>query len=348
MVRRSLGKALSWAAAICTAWSAVSAGPMEELKSLSHLPPFDLAKLKRGDVVTQRGPEGDFARGISLESCYFVAAPLSVVGDSLQHWDPTKHPKLGTRLYREYVLGSAREAFQTIRLSSKVAGDRWILDRTFAIADGGAASDLHLTANEIELIRATVPKKNAAAETAREASANGAWGEILRRRSDSLTEGGIAAVAPFSSDRALSPASEFRGLLSLQPIAVKHFRPILESRPLAANGSGAPNEAVGYWETLLVRGHTTLQLGVFSSRKSPDSWQLSDCVYYPSDTYFMVLDLFQLWPVDGGTLVWQVGLVSAPFRSYLGGVDRFVASKQMTSETIDTVKAFRADMEKRR
>ena len=229
-----------------------------------------------------------------------------------------------------------------------VADDRWILDRTFATADGAAPSDLHLTADEIELIRATVPKKPAAAEAAREAGVRQAWGEILRRRSESLAEGGVAAIAPYGSDRALSPGSEFHGLLSLQPTPAKHFRPILDSRPLGVSGASMPNEVTGYWETALVRGHTTLQLGVLSSRKSAASWQLADCVYYPSDTYFMVLDLFQLWPVEGGTLVWQVGLVSAPFRSYLGGIDRFVAGKQMTSETIETVKAFRADLEKRR
>jgi hypothetical protein len=62
----------------------------------------------------------------------------------------------------------------------------------------------------------------------------------------------------------------------------------------------------------------------------------------------MALDLFQLWSVDGGTLVWQVGFVSAPFRSYLGGADRYIAGKQMIQETIDTIKAFRVDVEKRR
>ena len=61
----------------------------------------------------------------------------------------------------------------------------------------------------------------------------------------------------------------------------------------------------------------------------------------------MALDVFQLWPVDGGTLVWQVGFVSAPFRSYLGGVDRYIAGKQMTQETLDTIKAFRAEFGKR-
>ena len=60
----------------------------------------------------------------------------------------------------------------------------------------------------------------------------------------------------------------------------------------------------------------------------------------------MALDVFQLWPVDGGTLVWQVGFVSAPFRSYLGGVDRYIAGKQLTQETLDTIKTFRTAVEK--
>ena len=83
-----------------------------------------------------------------------------------------------------------------------------------------------------------------------------------------------------------------------------------------------------------------------ATQKTPDSWQLINCTYYPSDTYFMALNLFQIWPMDGGTLVWQVGLVSAPFRSYLGGIDRYIAGQLMTQATIDTIKAFRTDVEK--
>jgi hypothetical protein len=40
--------------------------------------------------------------------------------------------------------------------------------------------------------------------------------------------------------------------------------------------------------------------------------------------------------------------VSAPFRTYLGGVDRYIAGKQMTEETLDTIKTFRAQLEKGR
>ncbi len=345
---RSLGRRLGIAGALFVSAAALAqVAPIDDLKSLSQLPPVDLAKLKSGQIASQRGAEGDFARGISVEAAYFVPAPIAAVGERLLHWDPTKHRPSSTRLYREYSLPSPRQVFQTVRLDPAVQDDRWLLDHTYAIADGGGGADLHLSAAEIALIRKLVPKKDSASPQARVPRANDAWAEILRQRSDSLAHGGIGAVAPYGSDQSISPGSEFRGLLTLNRSASQHFRPILGAKPLAGNGP-AGDEAVGYWETSLVRGHSTLQLGLFAAHKSADSWQLVDCVYYPTDTYFMALDLFQLWPVEGGTLIWQVGFVSAPFRSYLGGVDRFVAGKQMTQETLDTINAFRRDIEKRR
>lgn len=337
----SLGNALVAFAALTLSATAIQAGPLDELKSNAQLPPLNLAKLKHGQIVTERGSDGNFARGISLESCYFVAAPMATVGEKLLHWDPTKHPGSQTRLYREYTFPAAHGVFQTIHLDPAIDNDRWILEHTLAIADGAAPSDLHLTIAEAALIRKEVPPKNSASRETRIARANHVWGEILRGRSSSLTQGGMAAIAPYTSDKSISPGSEFRGLFTLKSKAAKFFHPLLSSCPLTASSASA-DEAVGYWETTLVRGHTTLQLGLFAARKSPTAWQLIDCVYYPSDTYFMALDVFQLWPVDGGTLVWQVGLVSAPFRSYLGGLDRYVAGKQMTEETIDTIKRFRA------
>ena len=309
---RPLGRGLIASAAVALSVAAVRAGPIDELKSISQLPSLDLAKLKQGQIVTGRVADGNFARGISLESCYFVAAPMATVGEKLLHWDPTKHPGSQTRLYQEYNLPGARSIFQAIRLDPSIDNDGWIIDHTLAVADGDAPSDLHLTAGELALIRKEMPPKHTAVRQARIARANQAWGEILRARSHSLTQGGMAAIAPYTSDKSISPGSEFRGLFTLKPKVGKYFQPLLSMRPLAASGASA-DEAVGYWETTLVRGHTTLQLGLFASRKSPASWQLIDCVYYPSDTYFMALDVFQLWPVDGGTLVWQVGFVSAPF-----------------------------------
>jgi hypothetical protein len=321
------------AAAVLSA--SAQSGPLEQLKSLAQLPAIDLAKLKSGEITTERGPLGDFPRGISLESCYFIHAPIEAVGQALMHWDPVRHKELEVRRYGEFSLPAASDVFKSLQLNSSLPDDRWLLDQMAEVAKGGAAGDLHLTNEEAALLR-----KNSLPP-------NESWQEILRRRSQALARGGLAAVPPYSNDRSISPASEFRGLLTLAPKAAQHFQPITGAGPIAVNAQPA-REAVGYWEATKVRNHTTLQLGLFAAQKSADSWQLLDCVYYPSDTYFMALDLFQLWPLEGGTLVWQVGFVSAPFRTYLGGVDRFIAGKQMTQETLDTIKAFRSDIEKRR
>jgi hypothetical protein len=347
-ILRSLGKSLAYAAATLFACSSAQGGPLDEIGALSQLPPIDLGKLQSGEIVINRVAADGFSRGIGLESCYFIHAPVSAVGNLLLHWDPTRHRGSDVRIYREYRWPSGPEVFKSLRFSSNTSEDRWFLDHTLAVADGAAGGDLHLSAQEIDLVRQRVPKKEAASASAREANANQAWQEVLRGRSDSFARGGFAAVAPYSTDAAISPGSEVRGLLSLVPKAAKHFQPILNAKPMAANASATVDETVGYWELTQVRSHTTAQLAVFGARKSAESWQLLDCTYYPADTYFMSLNLFQLWPLEGGTIVWQVGLVSAPFRGYLGGVDRFVAGKQMTQETIDTIKTFRGDIEKRR
>ncbi len=330
--RASLGKKLCVLGVVLV--PSVFGGPLEELRSVAQISSVDLAQLKHGQIVVERGAEGDFPRGIHLEACYFIHAPMSVVGRSLLHWNPLQHKDVDVRLYREFSTSGATDAFTTLRLDPSISDDKWILTQTANVAQDAGPGDLHLTNKETESLR----------QEARDPSAF--WQTILRQRSSALARGGLAAVAPYGADLSISPHSEFRGLLTLAPKAAQHFRPVTGAQPLVAGGKPA-SEAVGYWEATKVRDHTTLQLGLFVAQKSPESWQLIDCVYYPSDTYFMALDLFQLWPTDGGTLVWQVGFVSAPFRSYLGGIDRYVAGKQLQQETIDTIKAFRADLEKR-
>jgi hypothetical protein len=331
----SLGKKGFVALLLAIAAATVQAAPLEELRALAQLPPIDLAKLKGGEIISQRGPLGDFSRGISIESCYFIHAPIEAVGNGLLHWNPVQHREQEVRLYREYRLPGAGSAFENLQLSPAISEDSWLVAQTAHAVETGRAGDLHLTAEEVALLRE------------KSTSHNEAWREVLRRRSEALARGGLAAVPSYGPDKSISPGSEFRGLLSLAPKAAQHFRPITHAQPLVAGGKPM-SEAVGYWEATKVRDHTTLQLGLVAAQKSSDSWQLVDCVYYPTDTYFMALDLFQLWSAEGGTLIWQVSFVSAPFRAYLGGVDRYVAGKQMTQETLDTIKAFRSDIQNRR
>jgi hypothetical protein len=334
VLQNSLGKVLCCLVAAAAGASA-HGGPLDELRLHSKLPPIDLARLKGGEIVATHGPFGSFKRGIYLESCYFIHAPMDAVGPALLHWNPLKRKNPEVRLYREFSLPASADVFKTLQLNSGVSDDRWLLGHTIEVLQGYQTGDLHLTEEEAAYLRRKPMTPSAA------------WQEILRRRSDALARGGLSAVAPYVSIEGISPGSEFRGLLTLAPKIARHFQLIIGAKPIISTGEPA-SEAVGYWEATKVRDHTTLQLGLFAARKGSDSWQLIDCVYYPSDTYFMALDLFQLWPVDGGTLVWQVGFVSAPFRTYLGGVDRFVAGKQMMQETLDIINAFRADVEKHR
>ena len=334
-LRGSLGKTLCGLLLAAALGAPLEAGPLEELRFSAQLSQrVDLASLKNGQIICTRGALGTFSRGISLQSCYFIHAPMQNVGDALLHWDPLKHENLEIHSYREYSLPGAAAVFAKLRLEPGLPEDQWLLKQTDRATQTGEAGDLHLTNKEASLL------------AQKKMPASIAWQEILRRRSDALAQGGLAAVAPYGADRSLTPASEFEGLLSLVPQTARHFQPIAQARPLVAGGQPA-SETVAYWEARKIRDHHILQLGFFAAQKGPDSWQVVDCVYYPSDTYFMALNFFQLWPVDGGTLVWHVGLVSAPFRSYLGGIDRYFAGKIMTQATLATIKAFRADLEQK-
>ena len=92
--------------------------------------------------------------------------------------------------------------------------------------------DLHLTNQEADLLRQ------------RSSTPNGSWQEILRRRSEALARGGLAAVGPYANDDSISSVSEFRGLLTLAPKAAQHFRPIIAARAIFPGGKPA-SEAVG-------------------------------------------------------------------------------------------------------
>ena len=228
---------------------------------------------------------------------------MDVVGEALLHWDPLPHKDLKVRRYREFSLPPGPDAFQSMQLDPAVADDRWLLDETAKIAAGlGAPAACTSRTEETALLRqkSTEPSE--------------AWREILRRRSEALARGGLNAVAPYGAIIPSRPAQNFEDSSPLRqrPRSISG-RSSARSRSSPPASPRARQSAFGKHSRL--RDHNTLQLGLFAGARKADSWQLIDCVYYPSDTYFMALDLFQLWPVDGGTLVWQVGFVSAPFRS---------------------------------
>lgn len=319
--------------------AAFAASPIDQIRSASRLPALDLEKLKHGEVAGVRGPLGSFPRGVYVESCFFVRASLPAVGETLLHWDTSKHPEFEISLLREYSWPAPADTFDSLALSSNRAKDKWLIDRTWLALASGKPGELFVTADEAAAARLTGTPPN------RDAKVVEFWKKILASRDRALASGGLSALPHFSASYIeMSIRVELDGLMKLAPKVAAHFQPLLSARPFAGDGNPA-DVIVPYWQQNLVRGHTTVHTGFLCAQKMK-SWQLADCTYFTSDTYFMSITLYELFPVENGTLVWQIDFVSAPFRSYLGGADRFFAGKEMVKESAKAIQLFRRDVEK--
>ncbi len=312
---------------------------LEQIRSLSSLPALDRAKLEAGEILSARGPLGNFTRGVYAESCYFVHAPVEVVGEKLLHWNPAKHAQLEIRTMREYRWPAAPNVWEPLRFDARDE-DRWLIDRTAQLANGTGTSDLHLTAAEMAMFTDEPQTRGTVAIA-------DFWRKILRARDQSIFSGGLEAVPAYAAGSVqIKARTEFESLLKMAPKIAARFSDFTSRAPFVS-GARMPDELLPYWEAALVRSHTNLHAGFIAARKAP-SWQLADCSYYVSDTYFFSVTFYELISHGNGTVVWQIDFASAPFRSFTGGLDRVVASKQMIKETGQTARLFRGDVEQGR
>jgi hypothetical protein len=321
------------------------AGALEQIRPISRLPELDLRKLEHGDIAGARGPLGKFVRGVYSESCYFIRAGVPVVGEKLLHWNSAKHPELEVATLREYRWPAPPNAWDTLVLTSARREDKWLTERTWQL-NTGAKTDLHVTRADIASFQEMARHARSSSASDRDAAVTGFWRKILHARSDTLATGGFAALPVYSADGAqIDTRAEFDNLMRLSPAIASHFRGLINGPPFKP----APNsavEVVPYWQVARARGHTNLHGAFLVAHKDAPSWQMADCTYYVSDTYYMSVSLYELFPQDNGTLVWQIDFASAPFRPFTGGLDRIFAGSQMLKDTAQTAKLFRGDVEK--
>lgn len=308
----SLGLALARAAA---------ADPLAEIAGISSLGNMDARRLKGGEIMSVRGTQGSFARGVYIESCFYVKAPPAATQAALLQWDPTKHPEDEVTVYKTFRAAGDVDFSRLTALDSKRPADRWMLEQSRAVAEG-KASELHLTLAEQALFRREP------------AAADAAWTKVLQRRAEAVAAGGLAAAGNYrAGDLEIEPAGEFRRLVGITP-------------KIAARFAGAESaDVTGYAAQGLTQGHTSFSLGILSSRGGAQSWQAVDCTYYPSDTYLLSADFYEIWPWEGGALVWQVDYVSAAFRAYTRGLDKVFAGREMIKETRRSIELFRRSVE---
>jgi hypothetical protein len=306
------------------------------------LPALDLEKLERGEIVAARGPLGSFPRGVYTEACFFVHRPIEVVGQKLLHWDTSKQPELKVSVLREYSWPALPNVSDQLALSSSRPKDKWLIDHTWQMFMTGKPGELFVTTSEAAAALFSGPPS----PNQRETKVNEFWKKILAARDNAMATGGLSALPHFrASSIDISIRGEFDSLMTLAPKVASHFQPLINAKPFAGSGTAA-DEIVPYWQETLVRNHATLHNGFLCAQKRSTSWLAADCTYFTSDTYFMSVTLYQLFSIENGTLVWQIDFVSAPFRAYLGGADRFFAGKEIVKETAKTIQLFRADVER--
>ena len=303
-----------------------------------RLAELDLEKLKRGEIASARPLLGSFPRGVYVEDCFFVRASLAAVGEKLLHWDTSKHPELEVSILREYKWPTPPNIFDSLKLSSSRTKDKWLLiiqpkrllleRRTDCLSRG-----MNLRPRQSRPINATTRSSEF-------------WRKILASRDKAVASGGLNALPHFKAGKIdISIRSEFGSLMKMAPKIAARFQPLIAAKPFADNGN-SPDEVVPYWQETLVQGHTTLHAGFLAAVRRSTSWQVADCTYFVSDTYYMSVSFYELLSFENGTLVWQIDFVSAPFRSYLGGTDRFFAGKEMIKGAAKSIRLFRADVEK--
>ena len=324
--------------------AAFSADAIDQVRAASKIPDLDIARLQRGEVVGARGPLSDFTRGIYAENCYFIKAPLSTVGETLLRWDPTKYSAMEVLLLKEHGLPATPEIFSALELNGTRKADRFLVERAKALATTeAAASGLHITSSEQQEMSQALKAGGDG-----DAKVTEFWRNVLRSRTEALSQGGLGAVPGFATGKTqISPRAELTRLLSLAPAIRDRFAPVLTRPPFSGPAAGG-GDLLGYFEASLTRGHTNLHNGFISARRGEESWQIADCTYYTSDTYFFSLILYEIFPHESGTVVWQVDFVSAPFRSFAAGLDRIYAGKEMLKSVAETARLIRQEAERGR
>jgi hypothetical protein len=320
---------------------------LEQIKPISKLPEIDIGRLKQGEIAGARGPLGTFVRGIYCESAFFVHAPVSVVGEKFLRWNPAKHPELDVAHYHEYRWPAPPNAWDSLVLTSAKKEQKWLTERTWQLLLAtGAKTELHVTRADVASFQEMTQQIRQQNSSDGDASVSAFWRKVLHARSDAVANGGLSAL-PIYSDQSvrIDTHAEMENVLRLAPAIASHFRSLTNGPPFKP-GSDSAVEVVPYWEVARARGHANLHAAFLVARKGASSWQLADCTYYVSDTYFMSISLYEFFPQDDGTLVWQIDFASAPFRAFTGGLDRLFAGSEMLKETGQIAKLFRAAVER--
>ena len=265
-----------------------------------------------------------FPRGLAVESCYLIRKPLPKAIALHQQWSPLKHPDLKVWLHGELPAKPMPDDFR--RLAS-------------APTNGPVKALIAAT----EKFDAAKPGVNLSAEEAKVFGAgagpwSGAWSGVLLARAQAFHAGGLARQPAYAwKGQSISAADELAHLLKEVPKVRAQFS------GLVAAVTGGSGKTAHYWELFDVDGQAAFSLGATFEKTAAGGAQTADVQYYASGGYFVLATFYQMWPVEGGTLVWRGDFIASPELGELRGMERMGSGAAMLKQIKQFVTAFLKD-----
>jgi hypothetical protein len=319
--------------------SVAFADTMPDLASFSAFKEVDLSKMAGGEIMASRGQPLGFPRGLSVQFCYVIPAPLQKAEELQQRWNGTKHSELKAYLHGDLSSKPTLDDFKRVASAPDIGPVRSLVAATQKL-DAAAQPPIQMSREEAKLFKPD-PASHSGVMPQPVVSF---WQNLLQHRAAAFATGGIAKQPPYDTGGgSVTVQDEVGRLLKEQPKIRGQFSPFNEIL-----SGGAPSGSQLYWELFDVEGTATFSLGAFYAKPSGEGWQALDLHYYASDGYYVLLTFYQMWPVKIGsqqaTLVWRCDLLSAPSLSELHGVERIASANAMSKEIQKTIAIFIKDV----
>jgi hypothetical protein len=311
------------------------ADPLAEMAAFSSLKNVDLAKLSAGEIVTGRGPTMTFQRGLAIESAYVVKAPVAKTLELQRNWSPAGQGGLKVYLHSAISGKPTADDFQKFGSAPQNGPVKALIAATEKIDPAKPA--LYLSAEEAKAFgKAAAPAWSGSVP----GPVAGFWGSLLAARAQAFNSGGLGKQpAYFWKGESISAEDEVVRLFKEVPKVKAQFAGLA-----GALTGGAPAKAAHYWELSDIEGTAAFSLGATLEKPGAGGGaQSADVQYYASGGYFVLVTFYQMWPIEGGTLVWRGDLIASPALGELRGMERMGSSAAMMKQVKQFITAFLKD-----
>jgi hypothetical protein len=167
------------------------------------------------------------------------------------------------------------------------------------------------------------------------------WADLLANRTRTFVSSGVSGEpAYFFNGEKVQVAGEISRLLKSRGKWQSQFGDLLSASGYQSSGS----KFSLFWTMFEADRQAALALGgSFAKAASGGTWQAMDLQYYASSGHYTLVTLYQFWPLQNGTLIWEGDLVSAPGLATLHGVERLASSGVMVKRIEKSINHMKQD-----